>query len=83
MVLYFIQNMHLDWLGSSEYLKDLLSFLRKEMKIEHKSKFSSLLVGCYNGMQVDRKLIKMYPFEMLIGINSTIVRLQAIKNKMK
>ena len=77
-VLYFVRNMHFDLLSSSEYWKDLLSFLRKEIESEHKTKSGSFLVGWYNGSKVDQKLIKQFPFEILISINSTIARVQAI-----
>ena len=79
MVLYFIRNIHLDSLNFSKYWMTLLSFLREELDRVHKSKSGCFLLGWYNGIKVDHKLIKVYPFEILVGISSTIARLHALE----
>ena len=75
---YLIQNIQLDHTIAGTYCKELLSFLENEVKMNTKTKSGEFKVGCYNRMDVDLKLIKRFPFEIWIGINSTLARIHTL-----
>ena len=73
-----IQNIQLDHIIAGTYCKELLSFLENEVKMNANTKSGEFKVGCYNGMDFDLKLIKKFPFEIWIGINSTLARIHTL-----
>ena len=78
LIQYILNNLHFEFSITRKYWKDLMMLLTNKTKNIRVDRFENLLIGNYNGMKINKMLLRQFPFEISLSINSTIARLEVL-----
>ena len=69
---YWIENILLMTIQNRSYWRRLFSFIEEKLNKNSINQYNQQVVGINNGPQIENRLIKNCPFELLYNLNSTI-----------